>query len=97
MLLSRILTCDNTRVHGENVRVTIKQIAEELGIFHSTVSRVLNDKQTALISEATRLRITATAQTMGYRPSRIAQALQGKGTQLIGVFVPDTEDYFFRP
>jgi DNA-binding LacI/PurR family transcriptional regulator len=83
-------------VHGEKVRVTIKQIAEELGISHSTVSRVLNDKQTALISEATRQRITQAAQKMGYRPSRIAQALQGKGTQLIGVFVPDTEDYFFQ-
>ena len=78
------------------MRVTIKQIAEELGISHSTVSRVLNDKQTALVSDSTRGRIMETAQRMGYRPSRIAQALQGKGTQLIGVFVPDTEDYFFQ-
>ncbi len=78
------------------MRVTIKQIAQELGISHSTVSRVLNDKQTAMVSETTRHRIMQMASTMGYRPSRIAQALQGKSTQLIGVLVPDREDYFFQ-
>lgn len=78
------------------MRVTIKQIAEELGISHSTVSRVLNDKKDTLVGDATRERVLQTAKRMGYRPNRIAQALQGKGTQLIGVFVPDTEDYFFQ-
>ena len=95
----RLRTFDSKRVHrenGQNVRVTIKQIAEELGISHSTVSRVLNDKQPSLVGEATRERILQAAKRMGYRPSRIAQALQGKSTQLIGVFVPDTEDYFFQ-
>ncbi len=78
------------------MRVTIKQIAEELGISHSTVSRVLNEKKDALVGEATRERVQQTAKRMGYRPSRIAQALQSKSTQLIGVFVPDTEDHFFQ-
>src|SRR5579871_6126725 len=79
-----------------NVRVTIKKIAQELGISHSTVSRVLNDKQSNLVSDITRERILEVAGRMGYRPSRIAQALQGKSTQLIGVFVPDTDDFFFQ-
>lgn len=78
------------------MRVTIKQIAEELGISHSTVSRVLNDKKDTLVGDATRERVLQAAKRMGYRPSRIAQALQGKSTQLIGVFVPDSEDYFFQ-
>jgi LacI family transcriptional regulator len=78
------------------VRVTIKNIAQDLGISHSTVSRVLNDKQSHLISDATRERIMEAASRLGYRPNRIAQALQGKGTQLIGIFVPDTDDYFFQ-
>lgn len=78
------------------MRITIKKIAQELGISHSTVSRVLNDKQSVMISEATRERIMQAATRMGYRPSRIAQALQGKSTRLIGVFVPDTNDYFFQ-
>ncbi len=78
------------------MRITIKKIAQELGISHSTVSRVLNDKQSGLVSQATRERIVEAAHRMGYRPSRIAQALQGQSTQLVGVFVPDTEDYFFQ-
>jgi LacI family transcriptional regulator len=78
------------------MRVTIKQIAEELGINHSTVSRVLNDKQSHLVSAATRERTIQTADRMGYRPSRIAQALQGKKTNLIGVFLPDEEDEFLQ-
>jgi LacI family transcriptional regulator len=78
------------------MRVTIKQIAEELGINHSTVSRVLNEKQSHLVSAATRERITQAATQMGYRPSRIAQALQGKKTNLIGVFLPDEEDAFLQ-
>src|SRR5580692_4245440 len=78
------------------LRVTIKKIAQDLGISHSTVSRVLNDKQSNLISDATRERIMEAAARLGYRPSRIAQALQGKGTQLIGIFVPDTDDCFFQ-
>lgn len=78
------------------MRVTIKMIADELGISYSTVSRVLNEKQSSLVSSVTRERIMATSRRMGYRPSRIAQALQGKSTQLIGVVVPDTGDYFFE-
>ena len=78
------------------MRVTIKRIAEELGISHSTVSRVLNEKQSTLVSAATRERITQAADRMGYRPNRLAQALQGKDTNLVGVFVPDEEDWFFQ-
>jgi LacI family transcriptional regulator len=78
------------------LRVTIKEIARELGVSHSTVSRVLNDKHSTLVSEATRVRITQAAKRLGYRPSRIAQALKGEHTQLIGVFLPDGNDYFFQ-
>lgn len=78
------------------MRITIKKIALELGISHSTVSRVLNEKQSNLVSEATRDKIMEAATRMGYRPSRIAQALQGKSTQLIGILVPDRDDYFFQ-
>jgi LacI family transcriptional regulator len=78
------------------MRVTIKEIAKELGISHSTVSRVLNDKQSVLVSEPTRQRILQTAKRMGYRPNRLAQALKGDNTHLIGVFLPDGQDYFFQ-
>lgn len=78
------------------MRVTIKEIARELGISHSTVSRVLNEKQSAMVSEATRERILQTATRMGYRPNRLAQALQGGRTNLVGVFMPDEDNWFFQ-
>lgn len=78
------------------MRVTIKEIAKELGLSHSTVSRVLNDRQSSIVSDITRDRILDAAKTMGYRPNRIAQALKGEQTRLIGVFMPDGRDYFFR-
>src|SRR6266852_5198963 len=78
------------------MRITIKEIARELGISHSTVSRVLNDKQSALISEPTRARIVETAKLMGYRPNRLAQALQGNTTRLIGILLPAGNDFFFQ-
>jgi LacI family transcriptional regulator len=78
------------------MRVTIKEIAKELGISHSTVSRVLNDKQSALVSESTRERIRQAATQMGYRPNRLAQALKNVQTRLIGVLLPDEESYFYQ-
>lgn len=78
------------------MRVTIKEIARELGLSHSTVSRVLNERQNAMVSDATRDRIVATAHNMGYRPNRIAQALKGDHSGLIGVFMPEGQEYFFN-
>jgi LacI family transcriptional regulator len=78
------------------MRVTIKEIARELGISHSTVSRVLNDKQSAMVSETTRERIRQAATRMGYRPNRLAQALKNESTRLIGVLLPDEENYFYQ-
>ncbi|HEV2473035.1 MAG TPA: LacI family DNA-binding transcriptional regulator, partial [Chthonomonadales bacterium] len=78
------------------MRITIKQIASELGVSHSTVSRVLNKKQSAMVSDSTRDRILATAVQMGYRPSRLAQALKNETTCLVGIFIPDTYNYFYN-
>ena len=77
------------------MRITIKEIARELGLSHSTVSRVLNDKESSMISEPTRVRIMETAHRMGYRPNRLAQALQGTSTRLVGLFLPTGTDHFF--
>jgi LacI family transcriptional regulator len=85
-------------VCGEDwkLRITIKKIAQELGISHTTVSRVLNEKHHNMVSDSTREQIMQAASRMGYRPNRIAQALQGKSSQIVGVFVPDTDDFFFQ-
>jgi len=48
------------------MRVTLKQIAAETGVHHSTVSRALRGDRA--LPEATRQRIQAAARRLGYRP-----------------------------
>jgi LacI family transcriptional regulator len=75
---------------------TLRTIAEELGIHYSTVSRVLNgsaDDAAKAASEATRARIRAAADRIGYVPSPLARALRTNRSGLIGVLVPQLQDY----
>lgn len=70
--------------------VTIKKIAEEIGVSASTVSIVLNGKASERkISEETTALVLQTAKAMGYKPSLAARRLKGGyGTDdiQIGVF-----------
>lgn len=56
--------------------VTIKDIADQLGLSVSTISRALAGN--TRIPESTRRRIQEAAQNMGYSPNRAAQSLVGK-------------------
>ncbi len=54
-------------------RVTLRDIARQLDVSHTTISRALrNDPE---ISKATRDRVQCTAQTMGYKPDPMLNAL----------------------
>src|SRR5215469_7165786 len=72
-----------------NGRVTLKQLAQHLGLDPATVSVVLNDVPGRAISQATRDRIKAAAQQFNYRPSFLARSLRNRKTQTIGVLVPE--------
>lgn len=65
-------------------RVTITDVAREVGVSVSTVSLVLNNKP-GRISDETRERVHATAEKLGYRPNKVAQNLRRQETKTIGL------------
>ncbi len=68
---------------------TIKKIAEELGIAHSTVSRVLNDAPSAkIVSKATRDRIKEAVARLGYVPNVNARRLIKSRSSVVGIVLP---------
>ncbi|MBE3583516.1 MAG: LacI family DNA-binding transcriptional regulator [Limnochordaceae bacterium] len=76
-----------------DVPVTIKDVARELGVAHSTVSRAIhNDPR---ISAETRSRVLAMAEKMGYRPNAAARGLVCRRMQAIGLVIPAVADSFF--
>lgn len=74
-------------------QVTIKDIAEKLGISPSTVSRSLKDHPD--ISIKTRNAVKELAKLLGYKPNLIALNLKNSRTNTIGLIVPEVEHYFF--
>lgn len=73
--------------------VTVKDIAKEAGVSHSTVSRALHGNP--LISDETSERIRQIALQMGYLPSAAARALKTKRSRVLGVVLSSVEDPFF--
>jgi DNA-binding LacI/PurR family transcriptional regulator len=72
---------------------TIKDIARQAGVSHTTVSRALN--HSPLISIQTTTRIKEIASELGYRPSVAARSLKTKRSQVLGVIVSHIADPFF--
>jgi len=75
------------------VPVTIKDIAKEAGVSHSTVSRAL--RGSSLISEETIKHIQETALELGYLPSTAARSLKTNRSQALGVIVSNIDDPYF--
>ncbi len=65
-------------------KVTLKDIADQVGISQQTVSKVLN-KRNFTVSTATKRKILATARKLNYRPNLFAQSLKTGRTNMIGV------------
>lgn len=83
--LSLVARVPNTCALGRTSlgRVTIRDIARELDLSHTTVSRVLNGREDINIPERTRLKVLEAAQSMGYQPNRAARALAtGKSSMI---------------
>jgi LacI family transcriptional regulator len=75
-------------------RVSLKEVAEHLGVHPATVSVVLNDVPGRSISQATRDRIKAAAKEFNYQPSLLARSLRNRRTLSIGILVPDLAEAY---
>lgn len=74
-------------------KITISDIAKELGIAPATVSRALSNHPE--ISAATKKKVKAVAERLDYRPNKMASSLRSGKTKLIGVLIPTAEHLFF--
>ncbi|MEQ8897296.1 MAG: LacI family DNA-binding transcriptional regulator [Roseovarius sp.] len=74
-------------------RITVKDLARDLGMSVSTVSRAFYPD--AVIADATRQTVLQRAREIGYRPNPFAQSLITKKTQIIGMVVTDLTNPFY--
>src|SRR5213592_436710 len=75
-----------SQTHANERKVTLKTIAERLGLTPGTVSAALNNSPAARsISGHTKNRIIQAAQELNYRPNFFARTLRLKRTYTIGV------------
>lgn len=77
-----------SRGEGKSGRVSLKDIADELGISQTAVSFAINDRPG--VSEETKRRVKQAAAKLGWSPVYAAQALGSSKTMTIG-FAPSRE------
>jgi DNA-binding LacI/PurR family transcriptional regulator len=79
----------------ESTSVTLKSVADYVGLTPGTVSAVLNDAPSARsIPEHTKKRIHAAAQELNYRPNFFARTLRKKRTYTIGIIAEEIGDAY---
>jgi LacI family transcriptional regulator len=75
--------------------VTLKAVAQHLGLTPGTVSAVLNNSAAARsIPEHTRNRIVAAARELNYRPNFLARSLRVQRTYTVGVIAEEIGDAY---
>ena len=76
-------------------RVTLRDVAERVGLAPGTVSAVLNDAPSArAIPEPTRKRIQAAAAELDYRPNFLARSLRKRRTYTVGLIIEEIGDAY---
>jgi DNA-binding LacI/PurR family transcriptional regulator len=85
----------SSRADGGNTprRITLKTLADQLGLSTASVSIVLNGAPTAkAIPAETQRRIRDAARQVGYRPNSLARSLRHRRSFTIGVLVPEISE-----
>ena len=78
-------------------KVTLKDIAEHLGVNTSTVSRALNPETSKMLTAEQNRRVREAAEELGYVQNTMAYALKKGRSMTIGVIVPDLMNPVFPP
>jgi DNA-binding LacI/PurR family transcriptional regulator len=73
--------------------ITIKDIAQQLGLSPSTVGRAIADHPR--ISRETKERVRVAAKNLGYVANTPARVVRGGSSRLVGLLVPDVRNSFF--
>jgi DNA-binding LacI/PurR family transcriptional regulator len=82
------------RVNGRGKsRITVKDLARQLGMSVSTVSRAFYED--AVIAPETRTKVLEHAAEIGYRPNPFARGLITKSSRIVGVVVADITNPFY--
>ena len=85
----------NSKSPQNSTTVTLKTVAQHLGLTPGTVSAVLNDAPSARsIPQETKNRIHAAAKELNYRPNFFARTLRNKRTYTIGVIAEEIGDSY---
>ncbi|RIA10754.1 LacI family transcriptional regulator [Flavobacteriaceae bacterium MAR_2010_72] len=74
-------------------KVTLKKIAETLGISTATVSKALKDY--ADVSPTTKSKVKALAEKLNFKPNSYAQSLRTQESKIIGLIIPQIVHHFF--
>jgi len=73
--------------------ISLKELAEHLGLSSATVSLVINDSPGAKsIPSATQERVRKAARELNYRPNLMARSLRQKRSFTVGVLVPEVSE-----
>ncbi|MFC5407162.1 LacI family DNA-binding transcriptional regulator [Cohnella soli] len=73
--------------------VTIRDIAEKVGVSVTTVSRVLNNR--GYLSDGLKKRVHEAMEEMNYQPNEVARSLSRKKSNILGLIIPDISHPFF--
>jgi LacI family transcriptional regulator len=86
------MTTDKKKVPDSERPVSLKILADYLGLCPATVSVVLNNVPGRSIPQKTRDRVREAARKFNYQPSLLARSLRKQRTFTVGVLVPELSD-----